>query len=335
MSLVDDAVVADCRYLDKFSFDEFLNYLFSHHPFFRELIGDWDQRWMRQYALEMNSISWEFEGEQRGGRGIEYNRAQRFAANRSVGMTRLLQLFSPSYSEMPHPDATILDVLGGDGTISRFFQTLPVASPRIISADISRLMVGRCLDYHLPCIRQSATRSLFRDCVLDGVLLAYGSHHLSDVERRLAVQEAHRTLVRGGRFVLHDFEVEGPVHHWFQSVVHPFSRTGHPHPHFSREEMLDLLGEAGFEAIRLFDMDDPFHVYGHSAEEAERNMLRHLHAMYGLSKIPVTQPSELRDFRDVVAQTLGTIRVAKRRRLYVAELKRHALVAVGTKSIQK
>ena len=100
-----------------------------------------------------------------GGRGVAYIRAQESFDNRSVGMEALMKCFSPSYGEMPGPAFRILDVLGGGGTVARFLSTLGTDTPTIFTADLSNVMISACRARKLAYIRQSASRSLFRDNV--------------------------------------------------------------------------------------------------------------------------------------------------------------------------
>jgi SAM-dependent methyltransferase len=193
-------------------------------------------------------------------------------------------------------------------------------------------MIGACHAQALPCVRQSATRSLFRDNVLDGVLIAYGSHHLDSSARPLAVREAHRTLRAGGRLVLHDFEIGGPSASWFDRVVHPYSRTGHPHRHFSRDEMFNLLASAGFRDVRVFEISDPFTLHGSSPEEARHNAIMHLYDMYDLIKVADAACDIVPRLERHVSKTLGPISIRRDGRGYIAEIHRQALVAVGTHS---
>jgi ubiquinone/menaquinone biosynthesis C-methylase UbiE len=279
----------------------------------------------------MNSISREFEDEKVGGRGLAYNVAQKNADNRKVGMTTLLKCFWSSF-EVPGQGFRILDVLGGDGTFARFCKTLGHHSPTIYTADISKFMVDACHAQALPCVRQSATKSLFRDNVLDGVLIAYGSHHLDSNARRLAVREAHRTLRAGGRLVLHDFEIGGRCAKWFDSVVHPYSRTGHPHAHFSRQEMLHLFTSAGFHDVRVFEIHDPFTLHGSSPEEAKHNAIMHMYHMYDLIEVADSACDIAPCLERHITETLGPISIWQEKGRYVAQIPRQALVAVGTKT---
>jgi len=192
-------------------------------------------------------------------------------------------------------------------------------------------MIDACHALSLPCLRQSATRSFLRDNVLDGVLIAYGSHHLDTNARQLAVGEAHRTLRAGGRLVLHDFEIGGRCVKWFESVVHPYSRTGHPHAHFSRDEMHRLFRSAGFRDVRTCDIDDSFTLRGKSPEEARHNAIMHMYDMYDLIKLADLPGDIAPRLERHIAGTLGPISIRRDGGVYVARIPRNAIVAVGTK----
>lgn len=318
-------------YLNGYSFEEYLDYLLQGHPELYDLLSHERFYDAERHIAKMNTNSWEFEDEKVGGRGSAYNFAQKSADNRKVGMTTLLKCFSPSF-EVPDQDFRILDVLGGDGTFARFCKTLGQQTPTIYAADISKFMIDACHAQGLPCVRQSATRSLFRDNVLDGVLIAYGSHHLDSDARRLAIREAHRTLRTGGRLVLHDFEIGGRCAKWFDSIVHPYSRTGHPHAHFSRHEMSHLFTSAGFRDVRVFETPDPFTLHGRSPEEAKHNAIMHMYDMYDLIKVADSACDIAPRLERHITETLGPITIWPEEGRYIAQIPRHALVAVGTKS---
>jgi SAM-dependent methyltransferase len=318
-------------YLNGYRFEEYLDYLHHNHPDLYNLLSHQRCRDAQRYIATMNSTSWEFEDGTVGGRGVAYTYAQKKTNNRRVGMTALLKCFSPSL-DVPNEGFRILDVLGGDGTFARFCRSLQYRTPTIYTADISKFMIDACHAEALPCVRQPATRSLFRDSVLDGVLIAYGSHHLDSNARRLAVCEAHRTLRTGGRLVLHDFEIGGRCARWFDSIVHPYSRTGHAHTHFTRQEMFQLLTSEGFRDVRVLDIPDPFTLEGRSPEEARYNAIMHMYDMYDLIKLAESACDVAPRLERHITETLGPISIRHEAGRYVAHIPRHALVAVGTKS---
>jgi SAM-dependent methyltransferase len=327
-------VAIDSDYLNGKSFADFYQIAAASFPDLCTLLdqGRTAEDPMREYTQMMNSLSWEFEDVADGGRGAAYNVAQQATGNRQTGMLALLSFFSPSYRDMPDASVRILDVLGGDGTLARFVNSLQGSRPTIYTADLSRYMVEACLRQGLPCIRQGATQSLFQDNVLDGVLIAYGSHHLTFADRLLAASEAYRTLKPGGRLVLHDFETGSRTAQWFEEVVHPYSRTGHPHPHFSRQEMWETFEKVGFRDIRILELNDPFTLVGDSAEDAIEQAAMHMYHMYDLVKIANDQADIFPRVKKSIEETLGPIEVSERGEEFLATIPRKSLVAIGTKS---
>jgi SAM-dependent methyltransferase len=325
---------SDRVYLADLTFADYLHEIRENYPGLYDLLEPTriEAGAIGRYIKEMDSVSWEFEDKDVGGRGVAYIRSQENSDNRRVGMETLIKCFSPSYDEMPGPAFRILDVLGGGGTVARFLSTLATPTPAIITADLSKLMIGSARAKKLPYIRQSAARSLFRDNVLDGVLIAYGSQLLSQEVRQLAVMESHRTLKPGHRLVLHAFEIGERVAKFFDDVAHPYSRTGHPHQHFTRPGILELFTRAGFRDLRLFEISDPFILRGATPEEAKRNAIMHLYRMYDLVKVASTESDIESALEPLIVNTLGPIAVSREQGNYVAQIPRSTLVAVGTKS---
>lgn len=317
-------------YVNGYGFDEYLEHLRDVDRGLFDLLCPERCAAAERQVADMNERSWEFESDRAGGRGAAYNAAQKSTDNRQVGMRALLKCFWSS-ADPPGEHFRILDVLGGNGTVARFCRTLAHRAPTIYTADVSKFMIDACHAQGLPCVRQPATRSLFRDEVLDGVLIAYGSHHLDYEARRLAVGEARRTLRPGGRLVLHDFEIGGGGAKWFDTVVHPYSRTGHPHPHFSRAEMFRLLSGARFHDVTVFEIADPFTLCGRSADEARQNAVMHMYEMYDLVKLAGDGRRLASRLERHIADTLGPISVRRLDDRYVATIPRQALVAVGTR----
>lgn len=324
----------DKVYINNLTFEDYLKEIRERHPNLYRLLEPEriETNAIEKYIEEMDKLSWEFEDQAVGGRGVEWDRAQENWDNRRVGMTGLIKCFSPSYDDLLGPAFQILDVLGGGGAVARFSSTLGKDAPTIFTADLSKTMIGACRAKKLPYIRQSATRSLFRDDALDGVLIAYGSQLLDAEARQLAVSEAHRTLKPGHRLVLHAFEVGAGVARFFDDVVHPYTRTGHHHEHFTRPEILNLFTQAGFRDFRIFEMNDPFTLRGRIPEEAKRNAILYVYSAYDLIKVANSEREVEPALEPLIARTLGPISVSREQDHYIAEIPRTVLVAVGIKS---
>ena len=96
--------------------------------------------------------------------------------------------------------------------------------------------------------------------------------------------------------------------------------------------MFHLLDKAGFRDVRIFDMPDPFTLYGATERQAKVNALMHMHRMYDLVKITNDQNELLSRLDHHVSQTLGEIVTRPESDGYMACIPRDALVAVGTKA---
>ncbi|MFE9727916.1 methyltransferase domain-containing protein [Streptomyces sp. NPDC005794] len=215
------------------------------------------------------------------GRGDSYRRAQRNSSVRWRGMRQLLELAAPSDTAAPR---TVLDVLGGDGTIARaVHENAPDLRNRvhILTGDLSGDMVERALAQGLAAVRQAADHLFLADGTMDAALLAYGTHHIAPQDRLNAVTEGLRVVRGGGRVVLHDFDDTSPMAHFFTDIVHPHTTAGHDYRHFSRGPLAELFEEAGTPA-RVIDLYDPLVVRGDTEEEARRRMCAYVADMYGV-----------------------------------------------------
>lgn len=320
-------------YLRNDSFQSFLRYLENNHPLARDLIKDvyLQDPAFDGFAADLNSVSWEFEGSE-GGRGGSYNFAQhRHIGNRKFGMSKLLSAAIKNGPRIKDRPFVLLDALAGDGTIQRYASSHENHDIYILSADLSAYMIDCCMQQNLPCLRQSATCSLLRDDVLDAVLLAYGTHHIPSDQRPLAVSEAYRTLAPGGRLVVHDFAVGSSMDKWFSNVVHPYSRTGHDHPHFSIEELQQYFQDAGFFDIKVISMDDPFEAIGDSAQSASRSLVEFMYDMYGLDLLPLQSETDFARLESHIERIFGSIEMSRRGETWVARIAREAIVATATK----
>ncbi|WP_409464985.1 class I SAM-dependent methyltransferase [Amycolatopsis sp. GA6-003] len=326
--MTSDTYVADL------TFPQYLEEISEKHPGLRELLDPEriETGAIEAYLKELNTLSWEFEGQDTGGRGQAWSRTQNTSNSRRTGMTSLLELFSPASPGISRSSLRVLDVLGGSGTVARLAATLGDDAPTVLTADISNLMISSCRAHGLPYIRQSAARSLFRDNALDGVLIGYGTQLLSPKTRQLAVAEAFRTLKPGSPLVLHAFEAGEGAARFFDDVVHPYSRTGHPHKHLTREEIRGLFADAGFGEPRIHGINDPLILEGQTAEEAKANALMHLYSAYDLCKIPGSPHEIQKSLEPLVEETLGPVSVRREHERYLAEVPRTALAAIGVKT---
>ncbi|WP_410586691.1 class I SAM-dependent methyltransferase [Amycolatopsis sp. lyj-23] len=222
----------------------------------------------------------DFGPETTGGRGGAYVRAQTTQlAARADGIRALLGLFGPA---VRHPDAVVLDLLGGNGLVRQVNDLFGLIDAEILTCDGAPHMVSAAWAQGSPAVLQQAQHLVVRDCSVDGVLLAYGTHHIPAAERAGVAREARRVLRAGGVFVLHDFDVGSPMDTWFAEVVDPYSATGHRYPHLTRTVIGDHLAAAGFRGYRVTEIVDPYVTTAPTREEARLRLGRYLTDMYGL-----------------------------------------------------
>ena len=180
----------------------------------------------QQYVL-LEALPTHFESREAGGRGDAYRIAQR--ANPLIRARGILALFDllKQQSKPFSPDHVLLDLVGGNGTLTRALRSLVPADelPTVITSDPSPTMIEDALALGLAAIRQPAQSLLFGDSTVDGALFAYGTHHINPEDRVACAREAHRVLKRGARVVVQDFEEGTPTARWYSELFGPI----HPH----------------------------------------------------------------------------------------------------------
>ncbi len=154
----------------------------------------------------------------------------------------------------------------------------------IVTNDISPHMFYRAGLWGLPS-REDATqlsRSFLPDS-LDGVLFAYGTHHIPDMFA--ATREAFAVVKPGAAVIVHDFFDEGPAGQWFHHVVDKHSKTGHDIPHIGPIQAATVLFAAGFQDVTLHETQDPF-LFACDGEgtKAKDLALSYLLGMYGMEE---------------------------------------------------
>ena len=255
------------------------------------------------------------------GRGKEYIEAQKDLLVRKTGIITLFNLVSPGNDLRNLTDEhKILDMLGGNGLLTKVFRTLPqsaglkVNNPLIITSDISMDMIADAKANGLEAICEPSWDLQFADNSFDSVIVAYGTHHIEYLAETF--QEVYRVLKTGGKVVVHDFEIGSNVDKWFHEVVDKFSITGHNFKHFTREEFRDYLTNAGFHSITVDKRFDPF---------CSKDLIDYVQKMYGLKL-------EKEKVWDLINLYFGTYKINNEtasKKFWI--MSRFAIVGVGTK----
>jgi ubiquinone/menaquinone biosynthesis C-methylase UbiE len=300
----------------------------------------------------LGTRSTHFESKISGGRGDSYREAQQHDyMYRNQGYLTLFGLATEHF--LPQREsATILDAMGGDGTLTRIVQRERIAtSPFIVTSDASAAMIQCAIAQGIPAVRQPLQELIwFSDCLFDAVIVAYGTHHIPPEERLPAVREAVRVLKPGGALVLHDFEIGRPTASWYSSVMDQATLTGHKFTHFTRQEMRELLSAAGLRHISVSDVYDPLVVKASSFDEARRLLLEYVFLMFGLEhmadesdgvldegaldkiELALRRTSKFDPDSLPVDARVSELTIAAVPGEYVAEVPRVALVARGFRS---
>jgi SAM-dependent methyltransferase len=264
------------------------------------------------------------------GRGEDYLESiALFPDVRSEGTLDLLRLAHPQGSVEFDGNYIIADLLAGDGYIEETGKRHLSSAPLFVNSDSSPFMVEQCRKKGMFALCQYA-QDLFwlKDQSVDAVIYAYGTHHIPREFRSKAAKEGARILKSGGRWVLHDFEEDGPMARWFGEVVNEYGKTRHDYPHFTRQEMLNLAQDAGLFDIALEYIADPFVVQAPSLLAAKYLLANYVIKMYGLSGLE----NELDFTFHLLEQYFGDVHLMhKPSGLWEARLIRNALVCHGTK----
>jgi SAM-dependent methyltransferase len=245
---------------------------------------------------------------------------------------------------MVHPGngrSVVLDVLGGDGTVARAAATAhapELDGLQILTSDSSGHMIECALDSGLPAIRQDAGHLFLVDGCVDGVFMAYGSHHIPPEHRQRVLKELVRVVRPGGRVLVHDFEETGAMARFFGEVVAVHAKAGHDYQHFTRDGLRSIFRGAGLEP-RLSDVYDPLIAWGPTRSTAQSAMCDYIGAMYGVSGFLESMSQSERwalicavfdhSKRALPADATACPVVRPGRRGFLAEGPRVALVAVG------
>ncbi|HWM89195.1 MAG TPA: hypothetical protein VN493_00360 [Thermoanaerobaculia bacterium] len=179
----------------------------------------------------------------------------------------------------------------------------PGHPPLMISNDISSHMFLSAGLWGFPT-REDARLlpRTFHESSLDGVLFAYGTHHVTGLDQ--AVRASLDVLRPGGRIVVHDFLDEGQVGRWFHEIVDRNSRTGHDFPHLGPVQLAVSLYLAGFRDVELYEMEDPF-VF--SVPEPSPSTARHVAFTYLLGMYGMTESfgGRLDRFEELIREILS------------------------------
>lgn len=341
--------LSDIEYLPGRTVADYLNECQLKHPALYARLSLDRVLANREIFQEIDSMSTTFEGSDKGGRGDSYRQTQvRYPLARTVGIKSLFDMLNPANGSWS-PDRYILDVLGGNGTLTRTMRmmTQPDQMPEIFTGDSAGSMVTDALARGFPAVRQLAQSLLLADKTMDGVVYAYGTHHVPESDRLTALAEAHRVLRPGGRVLVQDFVENSPTARWYSEILDKYTTTGHDCVHFTEAGVRTLLEDAGFGNVCVTKVYDPCIIWADSEDQAWIELLKYLVDLFSLEGLRphdgASGPEHWRMVREIISPyaehlmdgdamgQLDPIKTARHNGRYTAELPRVALVATGDK----
>jgi ubiquinone/menaquinone biosynthesis C-methylase UbiE len=318
-----------------------LDYLKNNFPSIYQLVDKDLYDISKKFIVDNYDKYNDFDTEIFNSRGANYIRAQ---DNLLVRKTGILHIFNQFKMEK---GVKILDCLGGNGLLTKVINhTSFVNIPTIITSDISEGMIINARTNKLPAIRQATQKMFIKSESIDGVILAYGTHHIPKTERYEVVKEAKRVLKKGGELLLHDFEENSPVEQWFKDIVDVYSTTGHIFDHFTKRELYRYFKLNGFKDIRIENMYDPFIFVGQSEAIVVEKLTNYLINMYGLTKSIDTKKCfnsyifkraneifqyDVNFIRSISKDAVHKITIKKEQEQYILEMPRVGIYCFGVK----
>lgn len=193
----------------------------------------------------------------------------------SLGTHRLMKRMTIELSGI-RPGQRVLDLAGGTGDLSELFAARVGPTGQVVLADINASMLSlgrdRLLDAgvgNAPPVQADAEHLPFEDGSFDCVSIGFGLRNVTRKDR--ALKEMLRVLVPGGRVLVLEFSkprnpVLGQAFDVWSSLWPTFGKlvTGDADSyrylnesirmHPPQEALSEMLGEAGFSAVRCHDL---------------------------------------------------------------------------------
>ena len=155
-------------------------------------------------------------------------------------------------------EAIIVDLLAGNGTFSRVCKSLLSHKSHLtIGVDVSKTMVADSMQRSESVINCHYSDPILADQIADGVVSAYGTHHIDESDRNVFYQTAKRLVKPGGKVVIQDFCEGTPTEKWYSEVIDTYRVAGHKYKHFTEESLRKGL-KSVFNNVDLAYSYDPF-----------------------------------------------------------------------------